>query len=77
MGTTEIQRIIRYYYKQQYTNKMNHLVEMDIRLEGWNLQKLNLKKLKIETDQSQLLKLKLWLRIFQQTEVQNQNLSNI
>ena len=41
MGTTEIQRIVRDYYKQQYTNKMNHLVEMDKCLEGCNLQKLN------------------------------------
>ena len=41
MGTIEIQRIIRDYYKQQYANKKNHLVEMDKCLEGCNLQKLN------------------------------------
>ena len=41
MGTTEIQRIVRDCYKQQYTNKMNHPVEMDKCLEGCNLQKLN------------------------------------
>ena len=29
MDTTEIQRIIRDYYKQQYANKMDNREEMD------------------------------------------------
>ena len=29
MDTTEIERIIRDYYKQPYTNKMDYLEEMD------------------------------------------------
>ena len=38
---TEIQRIIRDYYKQLYANKMNNLEEMDKFLEKYNLPKLN------------------------------------
>ena len=39
--TTEIQRIIRYYYKQLYANKMDNLEEMDKFLEKYNLPTLN------------------------------------
>ena len=38
---TEIQRIIRDYYHQQYANKMNNLEEMDKFLEKYNFPKLN------------------------------------
>ena len=38
---TEIQRIIRDYYQQLYTNKMDSLEEMDKFLEKYNLPKLN------------------------------------
>ena len=38
---TEIQRIIRYYYKQLYANKMDNLEEMDKFLERYNLPRLN------------------------------------
>ena len=39
--TTEIQRIIREYYKQLYTNKMDNLEEMDKYLERYSLPRLN------------------------------------
>ena len=39
--TAEIQRIMREYYKQLYSNKMDHLEEMDKFLEKHNLPRLN------------------------------------
>ena len=39
--TTEIQNIIRDYYKQLYANKMDSLKEMDRFLEKYNLPRLN------------------------------------
>ena len=45
MDTTEIQRIIRDYYKQPYANKMDNLEEMDKFLERCNLPRLNQKEL--------------------------------
>ena len=39
--TTEIQRIIRDYYKQLYANKTDNLEEMDKFLERYNLPRLN------------------------------------
>ena len=44
---------------------MDNLEEMDKFLERYNLPRLNCKKLKTWTDQSQALKLKLWFKIFQ------------
>ena len=41
MDTTEIQRILRDYYKQLYANKMDNLEEMDKFLERYNLPRLN------------------------------------
>ena len=41
MDTTEMQRIIRDYYKQLYTNKMDNLEEMDKFLERCNLPRLS------------------------------------
>ena len=38
---TEIQRIIRKYYKQLYANKMDNLEETDKFLERYNLARLN------------------------------------
>ena len=38
---TEIQRIIRDYYQQQYANKMVNLGDMDKFLEKYNFPKLN------------------------------------
>ena len=45
--TAEIQRIMRYYQKQLYANKMDNLEEMDTFLEKHNLPTLNRKKQKI------------------------------
>ena len=39
--TKEIQRIVRKYYKQLYTNKLDNLDEMDKFLEMYSLSKLN------------------------------------
>ena len=39
--TTEIQRIIRDYYRQLYTNKMDNLKEMDKFFKKYNLPRLN------------------------------------
>ena len=44
--TAEIQRILRDYYKQIYTNKMNNLEEMDTFLEKHNLPRLNQEEMK-------------------------------
>ena len=41
MDTTEIQSILRDYYKQLYANKMDNLEEMDKFLERYNLPRLN------------------------------------
>ena len=43
--TAEIQRIMRIYYKQLYTNKMDNLEEMDKFLETLNLPRLNQKEI--------------------------------
>ena len=41
IGTADIQRIMRDYYKQLYANKMDNLEEMDKFLEKTNLPRLN------------------------------------
>ena len=41
MDTTEIQRIIRDYYKQVYAKNMDNLEEMDKFLERYDLPRLN------------------------------------
>ena len=40
-NTTEIKRIIRDYYKNLHSNKMNNLQEMDRFLEMYNLPRVN------------------------------------
>ena len=42
---TEIQRIMRDYYKQPYANKMDNLEEMDKFVEKHNLPRLNQKEI--------------------------------
>ena len=43
-GTTEIQRIVRYYYEQLYAKKCDNLGKIDKFLETYNLPKLNQKE---------------------------------
>ena len=45
--TTEIQRTIRNYYKQIYTNKMDSPEQMDRFLQRYNLQRLNQEEIEI------------------------------
>ena len=44
--TTEIQKIIRDYYKQLYANKMDNLEKLDKFLERYSLPRLNQKEIK-------------------------------
>ena len=48
---TEIQRIIKDYYEQLYTNKMGNLEAMDKFLEKCNLPKLNQEETEIMNKQ--------------------------
>ena len=41
MDNAKIQKIMREYYEQLYTNKFNNLEEMDNFLETYNMPKLN------------------------------------
>ena len=51
MNTTEIQSIVRDYYKKLYDNKMDNLNEMDKFLERCNLSRLNQEEIEnIETN---------------------------
>ena len=70
--TEEIQRIVRDYYKQLYANKMDNLEEMDKFLEKHNLPRLNQRETENINRPIQALKLKMWLKIFQQTKVPDQ-----
>ena len=68
IDTAEVQRIMSDYNKQPYANKVDNLEEMEKFIEKQNLQRLS---------QSQALKLRLWLKIFQQTKVQDQMASQV
>ena len=59
MDITEIQRIIRDYCMQLYTNKTENLEEMDKFLEKYNLPRLNQDEIEKTNGPSQVLKLKL------------------
>ena len=72
MDTSEIQSILRDYYKQHYANKMDNLEEMDKFLERCNLPKLNQEEIENMNRTITVMKMKLWLKIFQQTKAQDQ-----
>ena len=59
MDFTEIKRVIREHYEQQYTNKLDKLGKTDKLLEIHKPTKLTQKRQKIKIDQSQVMKLKL------------------
>ena len=63
---------MRDYYKQLFVNKMDNLEEMDKFLEKHNLLRLNQEEIENIDRPSQALKLKHWLKIFQQTKAQDQ-----
>ena len=66
---------MRDYYKQQYDNKKDNLKEMDKFLEKHNLPRLNQEEIEnINRPITSItsLKLRLWLKIFQQTKAQDQ-----
>ena len=56
---------------------MDNLEEMDKFLERDNLPRLNQEERENMKDRSQVMKLKLWLKIFQQTKVQDQMASQV
>ena len=66
--TTEIQRIMREYYKQLYANKMDNLEEMDIFFEKHNIPRLN-------QENSQINNLTLHLKQLEKEEQKNPKLT--
>ena len=75
---TEIQRIIRDYYKQLYANKMDNLEEMDKFLERYTLPRVN--QGEIENMNRPITSIEIETVIkknFQQTKVQDQMASQV
>ena len=68
---------MRDYFKKLYVNKMDNLEEMEKFLEKHNLLRLNQEEIENISRPSQALKLKLWLKIFQQTKAQDQMASQV
>ena len=75
--TAAIQSILRDYYKQFYANNLDNLKEMDKFLERYNLPRLNQEEIENMNRPITVIKLKLSLKIFQQTEVQDQMSSQV
>ena len=70
MDTTGIQSILRDYYKQLYTNKMDNLEEMDKFLESYNLPRPNQEE--IENMNRPITNNEIETGIKKQTKVQDQ-----
>ena len=56
-NTTEIQRVIRHYYKKLYANKMDNLEETDKFLKMYNLSRLNQEEIENTADKFPLINL--------------------
>ena len=72
MDTTEIQRIIRDYYKQLYANKMDNLEEMDKFLERYNLPRLNQEEIENMNRPITSTEIETVIKNSQQTKAQDQ-----
>ena len=75
--TTEMQRIIRDYYKQLYANKMDNHEEVDKFLERYNFPRLNQEELENINRPITSNEIETVIKIFQQTKVQDQMASQV
>ena len=69
---TEIQRIVREYYEQLYTNKMDNLEEMDRFLEKFKLPRLNQEEIERVNKLITNTEIETMLKISQKTKTQGQ-----
>ena len=77
-NTTEMQRIIKHYYKQLYTSKMDNLEGMDKFLEIYNLPRLNEEEIENINISNTSNEIELViLKNSQQTKVQDQVASQV
>ena len=72
---TEIQRIIRDYYKQLYANKIENLEKIDRCLEKFNLPRLNQEEIEIKNKPITNTEIKTVIKISQKTKAQYQTAS--
>ena len=70
--SAEIQRIIRDYYEQPYSKKMNNLEEMDRFLEKFNLPRLNQEETEIMDNPITSPEIEAVIKISQRTKTQDQ-----
>ena len=75
--TTEIQSIIRDYYKQLYANKMDNLEEMGKFIEMCNLPRLNQEEIENMNRPITSNEIETVIKIFQQRKVQDQMASQV
>ena len=70
--TAEIQKIMRDYYKQLYSNKMDNLEEMDTFLEMHNLPRLTREEIENMNRPITSTEIETVIKIFQQRKAQDQ-----
>ena len=75
--TAERQRIMRDYYKQLYTNKMDNLEEMDKFLENHNLLRLNQEEIENINRPIPSTEIEAVIKTVQQTKAQDQMASQV